>query len=55
MHEKRLTHSAAPDGEAEFHIYPDGSLEALVILEKGNRFLDEILFWHIGYKGNFFV
>ncbi len=42
-----------PDGEAEFHIYTDGSLEALVILEKGNRFLDGILFWHIGYRGTF--
>ncbi len=30
MHEKRLMHSAVPDGEAEFRISPDGSLETLV-------------------------
>ncbi len=47
MHEKCLVHPAVPDGEAEFCIYPDGGLEALVTLEKGNRFLDGILFWHL--------
>jgi hypothetical protein len=30
MHEKCLARSAVPDGEAEFRIYPNGSLEALV-------------------------
>jgi hypothetical protein len=53
MHEKCLARSAVPDGEAEFRIYPDGSLEALVTLEKGNRFMDGILFWHVGYRGTF--
>ncbi len=53
MHEKRLVHSAVPEGEAEFCIYPDGSLEALVTLKKGNCFLDRILFWNVGYRGAF--
>jgi hypothetical protein len=52
MHEKCLAHSAVPDGEAKLSIYPDGSLEALVTFEKGNRFLDGILFWHVGYRGS---
>ncbi len=43
---------AVPDGEAEFCIYPDGSFEALVTLEKGNRFLDGILFWYWGTGGH---
>ncbi len=45
MHEKCLSRSAVPDGEARFCIYPDASLETLVTLEKGNPFLD----------GNFFL
>ncbi len=53
MHEKCLVHSAVPDGEAAFCIYPDRSLETLVTFEKGNRFLDRILFWHIGYRRTF--
>jgi hypothetical protein len=53
MHEKRLARSAVPDGEAKFCIYPNGSLETLVTFEKGNRFLDGILFWHVGYRRTF--
>ncbi len=49
MHEKSLRRSTVPDRETQFCIYPDGSLETLVTLEKGNCFLDKILFWHVGY------
>ncbi len=50
MHEKHLTHSAVPDGEAKFPIYPNDSLETLLTFEKGNPLLDGILFWHVGYR-----
>ncbi len=53
VHEKSLARSSVPDGDAKLRIFPNDSLETLIILESRNGYLDGILLWHVGYRRKF--
>jgi hypothetical protein len=53
VHEKSLTRSNVPDGDGKLCVFPNGSHETLITFESVNRFLDGILFWHVGYRRTF--